>query len=171
MRSRLIKATCESVLAVRDPRFHATERGYQGRFYCELQKQLTNLGLVDDKCLLEMEYQKSKEAHGTRQRPDIILHVPREYSRAEAHQYNYAMWELKHCASAEQAKNDFNKLDEKFTELHYDLGFFINIADYRHHFDSYQGCFADRIVCVATVLTQDGEVHVASNVDDAEPTD
>jgi hypothetical protein len=71
--------------------------------------------------------------HGTRQRPDIILHIPTEVSRAAVNENNYAVWALKLQANQSKAKEDYSKLNEMFSVLNYQNGFFINI-DSEHHF-------------------------------------
>jgi hypothetical protein len=52
------------------------------------------------------------------QRPDIVLHVPAEESRAEIDENNFAVWALKRHASNARALSDFKKLDEMLGRLH-----------------------------------------------------
>jgi hypothetical protein len=94
-----IKDATDSALRMVDaPRFLRTERGFQGRFYCALQKTLEERGLLQGERILEMEDQKSTR-HGLAQRPDIILHVPAEGSNAPVFENNVAVWALKRKAA------------------------------------------------------------------------
>jgi hypothetical protein len=150
-RETLINATIQSLQSVRNPRLFHTERGYQGEFFCALQQILREQGIVDGACILEMEYQKSR-LHRTRQRPDVILHVPVEISGADRTDNNFAVWALKRMARPEDAMDDFGKLDEMFEELAYPLGFFMNIDSELHHLGKYTGSFVDRLVAFAIRL-------------------
>src|SRR3546814_9083523 len=79
MRRTLINATETAIRAVDAARFFKTERGFHGRFYCALQEQLGQAGLMVNGAILEMEYQKSTR-HDLSQRPDIVLNIPAEHS-------------------------------------------------------------------------------------------
>lgn len=151
----IVTATDEALRQVAEPRFLRTERGFQGRFYCALQRVLEKRGLLQGGRILEMEYQKSAR-HGMSQRPDIILHVPAEDSGAGVAENNFAVWALKKRATAREARDDLARLDEMFERLCYPLGIFVNI-DARDHFAaSYDGRFPERLRTVAVWL--DGEV-------------
>ncbi len=141
----------DAISLVVNPRFFHTERGYQGAFFCALQRILEEKGIVDGRRILEMEYQKSSR-HGIRQRPDIILHVPTELSGGDTTENNFAVWALKRMADTDRALEDFMKLKELFDNLGYPLGFFINIASAAHHLEEYSGDSADRIVAIAVDL-------------------
>lgn len=151
MTKDIIDATEEALRKVVDPRFFQTERGFQGQFYCALQRQLEEKGLLKGGYLLEMEYQKSRR-HGITQRPDIILHVPAEVSGAQVIQNNLAVWALKKRATEEEAEQDFFRLDEMFDVLHYPLGFLVNIDAKNNFASSYQGRFPGRLRTVAVWL-------------------
>ncbi|MFC2077968.1 hypothetical protein ACFLTM_04090 [Candidatus Bipolaricaulota bacterium] len=151
MERLVIQATTEALLSVRNQRFFKSERGYQGRFYCCLQAELEKHGFLQDDDIIEMEYQKG-ERHDLGQRPDIIFHVPAEISRAPVTENNYAVWALKIGANARKAKEDFDKLDQMFSRLHYPLGIFINIGSEKHHLDAYDGPYAERIHAFAVSL-------------------
>lgn len=127
MRDALIRSTEAAIRTVDAARFFQTERGFQGRFYCALQKQLDQAGLMGNGAILEMEYQKSSR-HDLTQRPDIIFHIPAEYSGASVEANNFAVWALKRRASIAKAQSDFDRLDQMFYELNYPLGIFVNIA-------------------------------------------
>ena len=172
MRATIIEATIAALSLVTNPRLFYTERGYQGVFFCELQRILQEKGIVDGFCILEMEYQKGSR-HITRQRPDIILHVPVEVSGGDVTENNFAVWALKRGANAKRATEDFRKLDEMFRLLNYPLGFFVNIASMSHHIERYKCNFQERLVGMAVNLIEgvivikwaywfDGEIREAS---------
>lgn len=128
MDERIVEATIRALSVVNHVRFFKSERGYQGRFFCELEAFLYEYGVLSDSTILEMEYQKTTQ-HGTSQRPDIILHIPVEASGAAVGENNFAVWALKHRASAFKAQEDFGKLDEMFEYLCYPLGIFSTPLD------------------------------------------
>ncbi len=147
----IVSATDEALREVAEPRFLRTERGFQGQFYCALQRFLEERNLLQGGCMLEMEYQKSAR-HGMSQRPDIILHVPAEDSGARLAENNFAVWALKRRATEPQARVDFDKLDEMFEMLCYPLGIFLNIAATDHLAGSYHGKFPRRLRTAAVWL-------------------
>src|SRR6266702_580363 len=140
----IIVATVNALKSIRYSRFLATERGYHGRFYCALQEELDKSGVLQDGAILEMEYQKSAR-HDVYERPDIILHIPAEYSGNSVKEGNFAVYALKRHASSTSAKDDFEKLDTMFSRLDYPLGLFLNIDSTRHHLESYDGQYSERI--------------------------
>jgi len=144
----IIAATDEALLHVAEPRFMRSERGFQGRFYCALQRGLERRGLLRWGRILEMEYQKSGR-HGMTKRPDIILHIPAEDSGGRVTQNNFAVWALKRHATEGEAREDFAKLDDMFSLLCYPLGFFVNIDAKKHMAASYCGAFPERVRTVA----------------------
>jgi hypothetical protein len=147
MHDIVVNATIYALKSIRHPRYFESERGYQGQFYHFLYDELQRQGVFSNSGLiLEEEHQKSDIPHKTRQRPDIILHIPRKESGAQAFENNVAVWALKLKASAEDASEDFRKLDEMFEYLHYPLGFFVNIDSTAHYKNSYKGNYPDRIV-------------------------
>jgi hypothetical protein len=154
MRDLIIDATIEALQSVNNVRFFNTERGYQGRFYCALQSGLDDRGILNGDSIIEMEYQKSRNRHQTRQRPDIILHIPTEVSRAPVNVNNFSVWAIKRKASVKDAKDDFYKLDIMFEDLNYLLGFFINIDSNLHFCDHYEGVHDDRLVAFAVQLKE-----------------
>ncbi len=165
MRQALINATESAIRAVDAARFFQTERGFHGRFYCALQKQLEQAGLLASGAILEMEYQKSRR-HDLSQRPDIVFHIPAEYSRATVQENNFAVWALKRRATRAKAESDFVLLDEMFQSLHYPLGFFLNIDSTDPMMQHYQGAFPGRLAAVAAQLSH-GETTVRWAAPDA----
>jgi hypothetical protein len=154
----IINSTIEALKSIRQARFFQTERSYQGKLYCELYKELDARGIIIGDVLLEMEYQKSSRHELNRnQRPDIILHIPAELHSAPVHEGNFAVYALKHQASANKAKEDFDKLDDLFENLRYPLGFFINIDSTQHRLNEYTGHYRDRLHAFAVTLVK-GEV-------------
>jgi len=152
MDERILEATILALRSVNHIRFFGTERGYQGRFFCALQTALDEQGILGDALILEMEYQKAESRHDTRQRPDIILHIPTEVSGAPVEENNFAVWALKRRASVTEAREDFDKMDEMFELLHYPLGFFVNIDSNSHYLGHYAGSYADRLLAFALRL-------------------
>ena len=151
MRERIINATIRALHEIRNRRFLATERGYQGAFYCMLHQLLTTEDLITENRILEMEYQKSTR-HGLRKRPDIIFHIPAELTGAGVRENNFALWYLKYQGSAAQAREDFDDLDLLFAELEYPLGFFVNVNSSHHRLENYDGPYRDRIKAFAARL-------------------
>jgi hypothetical protein len=139
-----VHGTIAAIKTVINPRYLATERGYQGAFYCALRSSLEQMGILSEKCILEMEYQKSAK-HGISQRPDIVFHIPTEISRASVRKNNFAVWALKLNASTTDARDDFDKLDEMCGELRYSLAIFVNIASSTTHLKLYRGKYHERI--------------------------
>jgi hypothetical protein len=131
------------VIALRQvvhPRFFANERGFQGQFQANLQAA----GAIPPNAILEEEHQKTLARHGIRRRPDLTLHVPTPVG-GNVRVGNFAVFELKRTASAAEAREDFNALDDVVGCLDYPLGVFINIDDHRTHADQYNGRFRDRL--------------------------
>lgn len=155
MKEQIVEATIYALRSVNHVRFFRTERGYQGQFFCALQTALDEQGILGDALILEMEYQKAESRHDTRQRPDIILHIPTEVSGAPVEENNFAVWALKRRASVSRAQDDFEKLDWMFECLRYPLRFFINIDTDSHHFNHYTGYHRDCLIAFAVRL--DGE--------------
>jgi len=158
MQKALTDATEAAIRAVDAERFFETERGFHGRFYCAVQEQLDQAGLIADGAILEMEYQKSSR-HGILQRPDIVFHIPPEYSGASVRDNNFAVWALKRRASLADALADFDLLDEMFEALRYPVGFFLNIDSLHTMRQHYNGRYGDRVSAVAAKLA-DGRVQI-----------
>ncbi|MDZ4348067.1 MAG: hypothetical protein U1A22_00820 [Xanthomonadaceae bacterium] len=151
MREVLTAATEAAIRSVDAARFFRTERGFHGRFYCALQAELDNAGLIANGAILEMEYQKSAR-HKLGQRPDIIFHIPTEHSHAGVEANNFAVWALKRRASVAEVREDFDKLDQMFERLHYPLGFFVNVDATDPMRAHYSGTYGSRLATVAASL-------------------
>ncbi|MFX0209935.1 MAG: hypothetical protein ACFFDT_28400, partial [Candidatus Hodarchaeota archaeon] len=153
MKEQIVEATIYALKLVRNVRFFRTERGFQGELFCGLKTVLCESGILKDDLILEMEYQKTQYRHYTKQRPDIILHIPTELSDSEVYKNNVAVWALKRNASIIDAQDDFSKIDKMFQMLNYKLGFFINIDSRLHHLKYYDGQYKDRIFAFGIQLS------------------
>jgi hypothetical protein len=154
----VIEATIAAIEAVKNPRYFATERGYQGAFYCALRSALEQRRMLTSKRILEMEYQKSAR-HGLSQRPDIVFHIPTEISGGSVRDNNYAVWALKHNVSRSDALDDFSKLDGMCDILKYPLAIFLNVASSKTRLDLYHGQFTERIHAFAVSDPNGSEIH------------
>lgn len=127
---RIISATIEGLRRTDKQRyFESTERGFQGWFFAELQAVLAEAGLLRGDRVVEMEYQKVVAIHGTRQRPDIVVHMPRPADdHASVTRGNLAVYALKKCATTRGVSDDLRKLKRMFSLLHYKVGIFVNIG-------------------------------------------
>jgi hypothetical protein len=166
MQQLIIRATELALKSVTSERFFQTERGFHGRFYCALQYQLDQENLFLDGAILEMEYQKSVR-HEMNQRPDIIFHVPAEYSNASVKTNNFAVWALKRKSSKADALEDFEKLDQMIKYLHYPMGFFINIDSNEHMQNHYNGEHTDKLCAVAVRLVESNVEIYWGNIEKA----
>lgn len=151
----IVESTREAISRIQSERFFKTERGYQGRLYCELQESLEARNVLTVHTLLEIEYQKRDSLHNLTQRPDIILHTPAELSGHSVSDNNFAVWALKRNANPDKAIEDFAKLDEMFETLRYPIGLFINIDSDQHMLEYYDGSFHERIYSIAVTNRKD----------------
>lgn len=149
MRDAIVDATDRALRTPVHPRFLTTERGFQGQFYCHLQQNLKEFGLIQGHQILEQEYPKKGKHNADMQRPDVILHIPSEFSGRPVDQDNFAVWALKIRADAQRARDDFEKLNSMFAGLNYPLGIFVNIGAEEHFANEYKGPFFDRLLTVA----------------------
>jgi hypothetical protein len=143
----IIEIVIQALKEINSPRFYKTERGFQGRFACGLYKILEERHIFPDDYEIEEEYQKRLKDHGTRLRPDLIIHIPFVTGRAESRREdNFVVYAFKLRANEAEANEDFEKLDELFEKLDYPIGFFINIGRYPNIFlENYSGRFMERI--------------------------
>ena len=151
-----VRATISALRAVRNPRFLATERGFHGAFYCALRTALARRKMLAEGCILEMEYQKARSRHGITQRPDILFHIPAEWSGSPVTANNFAAWALKHSGTAKEAQEDFMKLGELLTRMKYRLCFFINVESAHPRLERCPEQFISQIHAFATPST-DGQ--------------
>lgn len=144
---------------VSTPRFYKTERGFQGRFACALYKVLDARGIFPDDLIIEEEYQKSIKDHGIRLRPDLLIHIPVESSGIEGRdKNNFVAFAFKKNASANDAKSDFNKLEEIVEKLNYLLIIFVNLNSESALLKYYSGQYKDRIHGYAIEIGQNGQI-------------
>lgn len=155
---QLLTIVRESLLAVSNPRYYETERGFQGALLAELNSRLPSLQLAD--AIVEQEYQKRMPEHGIRIRPDIIIHVPfkegRHNSRREG---NFVAFELKINANQNSAFEDYKSLSKMCDVLGYPLGIFINIASNTAFLNDYQGSHKDKLYAFSVWL-ESGQVQL-----------
>lgn len=151
MMDRLLNIVKESLVAVDNPRFYKTERGFQGAFLAELSRRLPSLRW--EGAIIEQEYQKRILPHGLRIRPDIIIHVPFEEghhnSRREG---NFVVFELKLNATVEKAMYDYSNLSSMCEVLDYPLGIFINIGSDNAFLKEFQGACKERLHAFSVFL-------------------
>ena len=143
----IIKVIIEALKHMDSPRFFKTERGFQGRFACALYKIFDAKNIFQDDTIIEEECQKRIEPHGTKLRPDLIVHVPVESSHSCSRtENNFVVFAFKRQTNEDRAKEDFKKLNELFEKLGYPLGIFININGRSEIFlNKYSGLFKNRI--------------------------
>ena len=104
--------------------------------------------------IVEQEYQKRYGHHGTKIRPDIIIHTPAP-DGGNRREGNSVVFELKRRAGRAKACQDFAKLDTALNELQYSLGVFVNICSCETQAAHYGGHFRDRIHFFAVRLVSD----------------
>ena len=130
---------------ITNPRYYETERGYQGALIAELQKELE--GFNWDRAIIEQEYQKRIRDHGTRVRPDLIIHVPFDSNSHNTRgEGNFVVFELKYNSKKDAALCDFDNLATMCNKLNYPLAVFINISSTTTHIENYEGENKDLIV-------------------------
>ena len=147
----------KSIEAIDDRRFYQTERGYEGALVAELANRLPKAGVLDGS-IVEMEYQKRLGLHGTRIRPDILIHLPAP-DDGDRRVGNVMACELKLRARRSDAMSDFRKLDELCGKLAYPVVVFINIDSNDTYAEFYNGPYRERFHFFATQL-RDGKPHV-----------
>ena len=76
-RARFLRILREALEAITEPRFFATERGFQGELLAGLRARLHEAYFPGDP-VVEQEYQKRMREHDIRIRPDLIVHIPFE---------------------------------------------------------------------------------------------
>jgi len=157
---RLVAITFQAITNVKHPRFWETERGFHGEFHAVLREILISERIIAYAGpILEQEYQKSSR-HGLSQRPDSILHMPAKQWGLKQYEGNFAVWALKRHSSEDEAKLDFERLDEMFDALRYPLGFFLNVDSERTFARVYRGQHAERIHCISCSLNADGTISL-----------
>lgn len=152
----LLQAIRNSLLAIVDPRFYESERGFQGQLLVELSSRVPEL-MPRNRGIIEQEHQKTLLNHNLTIRPDIIIHEPYDPEiHANRRQGNFAVIELKLYAGPKKAVEDFKSLYSMLTVLEYPVGIFININHTRTQVNHVPAEARGRIVSFATRLTQNG---------------
>lgn len=144
----IIQEVINSIKSINTERYFRTERGYQTEFYSILSNNIAGKNIFPQHTILEAEVQKKNLAHyGVTQRPDLLIHIPIETGITEnANENNFVNFAFKLNGNVAASTEDFNKLDEMFQLLNYELGIYINIGHYPEiYLDSYNGEYKDRI--------------------------
>lgn len=150
----------EALIAIREPRFFNTERGYQGELLSEIRARLAGLPIWPGAPIVEQEYQKIAEVHRVTIRPDIIIHHPFERGKFEDRgQGNFVVIELKRCSTRLAAVRDYEKLSSMCTTLNYAAGVFVNIDATNTFLSEYDGAVRDKLYGFAVRL-RDGQVQI-----------
>jgi hypothetical protein len=159
----IIETIIEALKHMDSPRFFKTERGFQGRFACALYERFDAKKIFQDDTIIEEEYQKKIDLHGTKLRPDLIVHVPVESSHSSSRtENNFVVFAFKKQANKDRAKEDFEKLNELFEKLKYPLGIFININGRSEIFlNRYSGLFKKIIheFCITQINGKNNILH------------
>ncbi|MEW8275989.1 MAG: hypothetical protein AB2733_18090 [Candidatus Thiodiazotropha taylori] len=151
----------EALSSIKHPRYYDTERGFQGALLAEINKKLPELEL--EGAIIEEEYQKRIRDHGFKIRPDLIIHVPFDYSNLESRKHgNFVVIELKRQATVDEALDDYRKLTNMCKSLDYPLGIFINISSDTSHLSEYEENDDPRIHSFAVELKNEN-VHIVED--------
>jgi hypothetical protein len=157
----VIRHLTASLESIRDRRFYETERGYQGALCAELTRRLPAMDVLGG-AIIEQEYQKRVGLHGTKLRPDILIHVPTA-DGGDRKIGNVLACALKLRADECAAAEDFRKLDDLCSLLDYSFVAFINVDSNQTYVHSYTGPYAERFHFFATRLN-DGAPRVVNEV-------
>ena len=142
----LLAAVRDALQSIAEPRFYATERGYQGQLLVELSHRIPQC-FSERYPIVEQEHQKTLEIHGLNIRPDIVIHEPFDpLVHANRREGNYAVFELALRAGPAKATDDFASLESMLDVLGYPLGIFVNIAHNRTHLELAPASIRGRIV-------------------------
>jgi hypothetical protein len=137
---------------IREARSFEDERSFQGALLQELAHRF-ECGVAPDDPIIEQEYQKRIVTHGTRKRPDIIVHVPFNRGLVERRdESNFVATELKRRASARKAREAFETLASMAEALKYPLTIFINVVSAETHSEICPKSIAGQTVCFAVRL-------------------
>lgn len=147
---RTIRAIIRAMRTIQYPRYYETERGYQAELYCALKKEFKKT--FPSGTIPESEYQKNQETHSMSQRPDIIFHIPAEFSGLCVNEGNSLVIALKLNANKGEAVEDFKKMDDMFERLNYPVGIFINIGSFDTYLECYEGAYKNRMIAFGVKL-------------------
>ena len=147
----VVDVVIEAMKTIKCQRYYCTERGYQAELYCALREKSKDI--LSSDIIPESEYQKRMGTHGTTQRPDIILHVPSQFSGLCVNEGNHLVIALKRKARECGAIKDFSKMDEMFEKLNYAVGIFINIDAVDTCLALYSGPYRERMHAISVKFT------------------
>lgn len=158
----IVNRTIAALRQIKVQRYFSSERGFVTEFYCQLTRQLEQGDLFPEHTILETEVQKNRVAHfGLRQRPDLLIHIPIETGLTQnANENNFVVFAFKLNGNPARVQSDYEKLEQMFEHLNYEIGIFINIEAYpKTYLDTYNGKFRDR-VHELSIATKNGKVKV-----------
>lgn len=137
------------------PRYYNSERGYQGALIAELNSEIAKLEW--EGAIVEQEYQKRIKEHGTKIRPDLIIHVPFDSNQHNTRgEGNFVVFELKLGSNINEQKAiaDYESLAIMCEFLSYPYAVFIIIDGDETFLDSYVGPHKDKILALKTKLVE-----------------
>lgn len=144
----IINEVINTLRSIKIPRYYKSERGFQTEFYRILSNQLEDKPIFPEHTILEAEVQKRNlEHYGVTQRPDLLIHIPIETGITEnSNENNFVNFAFKLSGNERASVEDYEKLEQMFSILNYEMGIFINIGRYPEIFlNNYEGNFKDRI--------------------------
>lgn len=145
-----------ALLAIREPRFYDTERGYQGELLLQLRARLEENPIWPGSPLVAQEYQDNAAVHGLDFRPDLIIHCSFDRGVFEdRRQGNNVVLELKRHASRPAALQVYAQLERICTALDYAMGIFINVDANEIFLPESYGQAGDRLHGFAVELRAD----------------
>ena len=144
----IIEEIINTLKLITIPRYFRTERGFQSEFYKQLSNNLDGKNIFPEHTILEAEVQKRNLDHyGVTQRPDLLIHIPIETGITQnANENNYVNFAFKLNGNINSSISDYEKLDQMFNLLNYELGIYININKYPIvYLNNYEGIYRNRI--------------------------
>ena len=144
-------------------RYYKTERGFVAEFYRTLSKELEVHHIFPEHTILETEVQKRASDHyGITQRPDLLIHIPIETGLINnANENNFVNFAFKLNGKLRKIRKDFEKLEQMFQNLNYEMGVFININAFPNtYLEKYEGNFKSRIHEFSIRLNEDNSVEI-----------
>ena len=159
----LIEILHTALNRIHEARLFATERGYQGQLRGEIDNLIGERNALL-RPLVEEEHQKRLGDHGTRLRPDIIVHVPYERGVSPTRRHdNYLVILLKLSAGRSKAHEDFDRLARMCSALDYPLAAFVNVSSTHLWLPAYERPQGPFTLFEFAVTLVDGKPHIVSS--------
>ncbi len=150
----------QSLASIKSPRFYDTERGFQGCLLAEIHTRLAKVNPTSE-LIIEQEHQKRFYVHGTKIRPDLIIHIPFAHGTMESVRAgNLAAFELKLRADQEAASDAFANLQTITEALNYSIAIFINIDSENTYADICPASLSGKAICYAVRLDTSVTPHI-----------